>query len=138
MAREEHRDIWKAWHQASIDRDDEALLALYADDALLEAPLISMVLKQDSGVIQGREGIRHFLEQARRSRNSSSGPPAPMHWWREEHFFSAGDNLIWEYPRVTPDGDQIDIVEVMRIADGLIAHHKVYWGWNIMNAMFSR
>jgi hypothetical protein len=23
----------------------------------------------------------------------------------------------------------MDIVEVMEIRDGLIAHHRVYWGW---------
>jgi ketosteroid isomerase-like protein len=28
-----------------------------------------------------------------------------------------------------PDGDQMDIVEVMEIQDGLIAAHRVYWGW---------
>jgi hypothetical protein len=31
--------------------------------------------------------------------------------------------------RATPDGDQIDLVEVMDLSDGLIAHHRVYWGW---------
>lgn len=34
-----------------------------------------------------------------------------------------------EYPRQTPDGDQMDIVELMEIRDGLIAHHRIYWGW---------
>jgi len=37
--------------------------------------------------------------------------------------------LIWEYPRQAPDGDQVDLVEVMEIADGLIQHHRIYWGW---------
>ncbi|MGB7075600.1 MAG: hypothetical protein WBD53_00260, partial [Xanthobacteraceae bacterium] len=37
--------------------------------------------------------------------------------------------LVWEYPRVAPDGDQVDLVEVMEIADGLIRHHRIYWGW---------
>ena len=31
--------------------------------------------------------------------------------------------------RATPDGDQIDLVEVMDVSDGLITHHRVYWGW---------
>jgi hypothetical protein len=26
--------------------------------------------------------------------------------------------LTWEYPRATPQGDQVDLVEVMDIADG--------------------
>jgi hypothetical protein len=30
---------------------------------------------------------------------------------------------------VTPDGDQVEIVEVMEIAHRLISHHRIYWGW---------
>jgi hypothetical protein len=44
-------------------------------------------------------------------------------------FFSNGRQLTWEYPRATPQGDQVDLVEVMDIAGGLIAYHRVYWGW---------
>ena len=131
MQQEDHRRIWQAWHKASVDRDQSALLSLYADDAVLEAPMIPKVLKQESGVIQGRENIRRFLDEARRQVASSGGPKTPMRWWREDCFFSAGDTLIWEYPRQTPEGDQIDIVEVMKIKDGLIQHHRVYWGWKL-------
>ena len=88
-------------------------------------------MNQESGVVRGRESVRAFLDRARTSGATSGDARAPMHWWREERFFSAGDTLIWEYPRVTPWGDQMDIVEVMVIADGLIVHHKVYWGWKL-------
>ena len=44
-------------------------------------------------------------------------------------FFANGRQLTWEYPRATPDGDQIDLVEVMDVCGGLITHHRVYWGW---------
>ncbi len=44
-------------------------------------------------------------------------------------FFADGHKLMWEYPRETPDGDQMDFVEVMEIRDGLIQRHCVYWGW---------
>jgi len=40
-----------------------------------------------------------------------------------------GRTLMWEYPRVTPDGTQVDLVEVMELEDGLIRRHRVYWGW---------
>ena len=36
--------------------------------------------------------------------------------------------LVWEYPRQAPDGDQVDLVEVMEIDGGLIACHRIYWG----------
>lgn len=50
-------------------------------------------------------------------------------WYRTGHFFANGRQLTWEYPRATPDGDQIDLVEVMDVSGGLITHHRVYWGW---------
>jgi hypothetical protein len=31
--------------------------------------------------------------------------------------------------RQTPDGNQIDLVEVMDIQGGKIKHHRIYWGW---------
>jgi len=37
--------------------------------------------------------------------------------------------LVWEYPRQAPDGDQVDLVEFMEIVGGLIAYHRIYWGW---------
>jgi steroid Delta-isomerase len=49
--------------------------------------------------------------------------------YRTGTFFSNGRQLTWEYPRHTPHGDQVDLVEMMDIANGLIVHHRVYWGW---------
>lgn len=31
--------------------------------------------------------------------------------------------------RALPEGEQIDIAEVMEISDGLIQSHRIYWGW---------
>lgn len=45
--------------------------------------------------------------------------------------------MTWEYPRESPDGDQMDIVEVMEIRDGLMADHRVYWGWLGVNMLKS-
>jgi hypothetical protein len=136
MVCETHRRIWESWHNASVKRDQVALLSLYAEEAILESPMIPKVLNQQSGTITGRDNIRKFLDEARRqAMAASSVPKTPMRWWREDRFFSAGDTLVWEYPRHTPDGDQIDVVEVMRIDDDLIQHHRVYWGWKLATAV---
>ena len=37
--------------------------------------------------------------------------------------------LIWESPRQAPDGEQVDLVEVMELTGPRIAHHRIYWGW---------
>lgn len=60
-------------------------------------------------------------------RSSNTNPPERRRF--RTGFFTDGQHVTWEYPRQSPDGDQMDIVEVMEITDGLIAHHRVYWGW---------
>ena len=45
--------------------------------------------------------------------------------------------MVWEYSRAAPDGDQVDILEVMDVVDGLIQHHRIYWGW-FGSAMLTR
>jgi hypothetical protein len=76
------------------------------------------------GVLRGKEEVRRFLEAGARSR-----PIDLVRWHRSNTFFSEGDTLIWEYPRSTPEGDQVEIVEVMQIAGRSIRYHRIYWGW---------
>jgi hypothetical protein len=123
--REDHAYIHREWHRAASTRDTPALIALYADDAILESPLVPVIMdgKRD-GVLRGKQEIARFLEAGGRSR-----PIDLVRWHRSDTFFSDGATLIWEYPRVTPEGDQVEIVEVMEIANRLIRYHRIYWGW---------
>lgn len=117
--------VYEAWHAAVVARDLDALLALYADDAILETPLILVVQpEQRSGVLRGKDALRAFFSAGLRA-----APAALGRWYRTGVFLSRGRQLVWEYPRDTPDGDQTDLVEVMDLAHGRIAHHRVYWGW---------
>jgi steroid Delta-isomerase len=121
----EIRHIYERWHESVVSGDLEALMALYAADAVLETPLIAATLPDKTdGVLKGKADIRSFFEAGfRKLRNSS------VRWYRTGLFCANGRQLVWEYPRQTPNGDQVDLVEVMDIADGLIASHRVYWGW---------
>ncbi|MGH8215594.1 MAG: nuclear transport factor 2 family protein, partial [Rhodanobacteraceae bacterium] len=67
-----------------------------------------------------------FFEEGGRRR-----PNDLVRWHREKgRYFFDGSRLTWEYPRAAPpDGEQVDLVEVMDVADGLIRHHRIYWGW---------
>ncbi|WP_205193522.1 nuclear transport factor 2 family protein, partial [Burkholderia sp. LMG 13014] len=119
------RHIYEGWHAAVVARDVDALMALYADDAVLETPLIVVTLPDHgSGVLRGKAAIGAFFAAGLRNPGNRLG-----RWYRTGLFFSNGRQLTWEYPRATPDGDQVDLVEVMDLRDGLIAHHRVYWGW---------
>ena len=73
-------------------------------------------------MVQGRDNLRAFV------RIVFERTPANRGHYRSG-FFTDGRTLIWEYPRETPDGDQMDFVESMEIQDGLIRRHRVYWGW---------
>src|SRR5262249_28398595 len=107
------------------ERDIAALIALYAPDAAFESPLVAALGPDKSdGVLRGRAAIRVFLEAG-----AKSAPIGQVRWYRTDAYFSAGPTLVWEYPRETPDGDQVEIGEVRDIADGLIRHHRIYWGW---------
>ena len=70
----------------------------------------------------GRDNLRDFVKLV------FATQPALRRRYRTG-FFTDGKRLMWEYPREAPDGPQMDLVEVMDIADGLIQRHRVYWGW---------
>jgi steroid Delta-isomerase len=117
--------IYERWHETVVGRDLDGLMALYAEDAILETPLILVALPDATeGILKGRTAIKPFFAAGFRKLGSGLG-----RWYRTGTFFSDGQQLTWEYPRATPQGDQVDLVEVMDIADGRIAHHRVYWGW---------
>jgi ketosteroid isomerase-like protein len=114
--------VYEKWDEALGAKDLDAAMALYAPDATLESPLVRHHLGQDTGVVNGREALRDFVRIV-----FERQPPQ-----RRRHrtgFLTDGRTLMWEYPRSAPDGEQMDFAEVMEIEDGLIRHHRVYWGW---------
>jgi ketosteroid isomerase-like protein len=115
--------IYRDWSEALSKDDVEALLALYAPDAVLESPVVPLVLGTESGVCRGRDELRVLLERVAPRR-----PPLCTHY--HTGFLTDGKRtMTFEYPRETPDGEQMEFVEVMEIADGLIQSHRAYWGW---------
>lgn len=125
--------VYKSWDRALSDLEQgtpeqtnaaiERLLALYTQDAILESPLIPHLTGNDSGMLRGHEEIRKLL------RIVAQRKPRARKYYRTG-FFTDGKTLMWEYPRSTRDGEQMDFVEVMELSDeGLICRHRVYWGW---------
>jgi hypothetical protein len=114
--------IYELWDAALGAKDVEAAAAIYAEDTRLESPLVRHLLGSERGIIEGRDRLRDFLHIVFERTPTS----------RRRHrtgFFTDGRKLIWEYPRETPDGDQMDFVESMEIENGLIQRHSVYCGW---------
>jgi hypothetical protein len=114
--------IYHAWDDALGRKSVDDSVALYAEDATLESPLVRNLLGTNSGIVSGRENLHHFI-------NVVYEQQSPKRRRFRKSYFTDGQRLMWEYPRETPDGDQVDLVEVMEIRDGLIRRHRVYWGW---------
>ncbi len=115
--------IYRDWDEALGRKDVEAAMTLYAPDCVLESPLVCHLQNSERGIVEGRDRLREFV------RLVFARTPAARQRYRKG-FFTDGRKLIWEYPRATPDGEQMDFVESMEINDeGLIQRHCVYWGW---------
>ncbi len=119
------RRIFLEWDARARAMDVEGLLALYAPDATVESPLIPAILDDvRTGVLRGHSELRRFFDEGGRRR-----PNALVRWYRTGKYLWDGTTLVWEYPREAPDGEQVDITEVMDIVDGKIQRHRIYWGW---------
>ncbi len=123
---EQAQFVFEQWHRRITARDGTALAALYTDDAVLESPLVPRTLDVDSGIVRGRPAIDAFLVKITQSRPGDEELPS---LYRTGDFAFDGETLIWEYPRDTPNGDQLDLVEVMELDGPRIRRHRIYWGW---------
>lgn len=120
----DHETIYNLWHEYASTKNVSDLIALYAPNAIFESPLVPILLNRESGVLQGKDEIHTFLVEGTNRR-----PNDLVRWYRTDTYFSKGNTLIWEYPRNTPDGNQLDILELMEIENKLIVNHRIYWGW---------
>jgi ketosteroid isomerase-like protein len=115
--------MYFAWNDALSRNDAAALLALYAPDAVFESPLVPHLLGVDRGVLRGHQELRPLFDKL------AERKPAVRQYYRNG-YLTDGKRLIWEYPRDTGKGEQMDFVEAMELNDnGLIQRHCVYWGW---------
>lgn len=123
---EQAQFVFQQWHERIEARDGAKLAQLYTDDAVLESPLVPRVLDQGTGVVQGRAELDHFLEEIIRRRPGQEALPS-LH--RTGEYLFNGETLFWEYPRRTPNEDQLELAEVMELHGNRIRYHRIYWGW---------
>jgi steroid delta-isomerase len=116
--------VYLEWDRRTRAGDIAGLLELYMPDATLESPLVGRILDVASGVLTGHEQLEPFFR-----RGTDSRPNELVRWFRTGRYHFDGHTLIWEYPRQTPTGDQVDLAEVMDLQGPRITHHRIYWGW---------
>jgi len=120
--------IYHEWDEALSKNDMTALLKLYAEDAELESPLVPHLMGGENGILRGQAELRKFFDIL------ATRKPQKRRFHREG-YFTDGHKIMWEYPEQTPDGQQMDFVEVMEIENGRIRKHRVYWGWVGFNVL---
>jgi len=115
--------MYQLWDEALGRGNPREWLTLYAEDASLESPLVTYLTGKKEGMIRGHRELLPFLEKVAERK-------LPLRQRYRTGYLSDGRKLMWEYPRETPEGDQMDFLEVMELNDdGLIQRHRVYWGW---------
>jgi steroid Delta-isomerase len=127
------RHIYEEWHAGVNSHDIPRVMALYAEKATLETPAILAIYPHlDEGILIGRSEIEKFF-----TKTLSALSKEFRELYRSGLFLSTSKLLTWEYPRKTPAGEQVDLVESMDIEDGLIIYHRVYWGWKGFKALMA-
>jgi ketosteroid isomerase-like protein len=115
--------IYHEWDRALANDDVDGLIAMYAPDAHFESPAVPLTMGTDSGVCCGHDELRPVLERV-------AARKPPLRAYHRTGYLTDGERtMIFEYPRDAPEGEQMDFVEVMELAEGLIQRHCVYWGW---------
>src|SRR3954467_14568630 len=102
--------VIERWEAALGGHDADGLVSTYAEDAVLESPLVLHVTGKQ-GQLQGHRELRPFFEQIVKRTPTLRG-------FHRGVYFTDGKRAIWEYPRDCPDGEQMDFVEVMEIENG--------------------
>ena len=105
--------IYNEWDAALSKNDVAALLNLYAEDAELESPLVPHLMGGKRGVLRGRAELKKLFDIL-------AGRKPRIRQFYRTGYFTDGRKVIWEYPHTTPEGEEMDFVEVMEIENGLI------------------
>ena len=70
--------IYKQWHEFAKARQVKKLIELYAYNAVLESPLVPIILNRSNGILNGRDEIFKFLIEGTKRR-----PNELVKWHRE-------------------------------------------------------
>jgi ketosteroid isomerase-like protein len=91
MTEDEARHFAEAWLAAWNSRDVDAIVAHYADDAIITSPLVLRRLGRDDGTLRGRDELREYVSIGLRS--------VPDLYFTLHHVLTGVDGLAVVYAR---------------------------------------
>ncbi len=112
--------IARRWLDCFARHDLEALLALYADDAVHTSPKIRVRHPDTGGVIRGKPALRAWWADA--------FARIPELGYHERSLTADRERVFMEYQRIAPGEPDLPVAEVLDCRDGLIVASRVYHG----------
>lgn len=112
--------IARRWLAAFNARDLDALLALYADDAVHESPKLRARDPASKGLVRGKAALRAWW--------ADSYARLPGLRYEEKRLTASGGRVFMEYLRVNPGEESYLVAEVLVIRAGKIAASAVFHG----------
>jgi 8-oxo-dGTP diphosphatase len=110
----------RAWLAAFNGRDLEALLGLYAEDAVHTSPKLRLQRPETQGEVRGRASLRAWWDDAMRR--------LPGLRYEERHLTAGHGRVFMEYERQCPGEPPYMVAEVLVCEGGLIRSSHVYHG----------
>lgn len=110
----------RRWLQAFNARDLNALLALYAPDAVHVSPKLRDRQPETKGEIRGTNALQAWWRGAMDRLTGLRYEPL--------HLTASGDRVFMEYLRTVPGEPDLVVAEVLVVRDGLIQSSMVFHG----------
>ncbi len=115
-----------AFDAAWSRRDLESIMALFAEDASLESPLVVRLLNRSDGVLHGREQIQRMV-----SALLERGIP----WGKHEPPIVQGNRAALEFKSAPAEGEQFYSVDIIELRGDKIQSLRAYSGWRPLAKM---
>lgn len=106
------------WFEAFNTHDLERLLALYHDDAQHYSPKLKIRMPETNGLITGKNALRAWWQDA--------FTRLPSFHYEIIHILADENVVFMEYLRTVPVEDDMRVMEVLEIENGLIKSSRVY------------
>ena len=117
---ERNRTIATEWLRAFNARELDALLALYAEDAVHTSPKLRVKKPETLGQVRGKPALRAWWQD--------SFDRLPGLRYDVVSLTADTNSVFMEYVRVCPDDANLPVAEVLEITGGVIVASRVYHG----------
>lgn len=120
MSNERLELIAEKWFKAFNDKDIEAIIALYSEDAAHYSPKLKLRQPETGGLVRGKAALRAWwLDSFER---------LPTLEYFPNTFTTCTGRIFMEYTRKVAGEADMLVAEVLEVSGGLIVASRVYHG----------